>query len=73
MHDDTESLFINGCALIPKENSGISLEDAQGFLNSNVVRDFMLATSNPIDGGFVAYQKSQLSRINLPKVYATAS
>lgn len=67
MHDDTESLFINGCALIPKPNSGMSLEDAQKFLNSNVVRDFMLATSNPIDGGFVAYQKSQLSRINMPK------
>lgn len=67
MKDESESLFINGCALIPKPDSGISLDDAQKFLNSDVVKDFMLATSNPIDGGFVAYQKSQLSRIKLPK------
>jgi methylase of polypeptide subunit release factors len=67
MIDDTESLFINGCALVLKEGSEVSLKEAQKFLNSDAVRDFMLATSNPIDGGYVAYQKSQLNRIKLPE------
>lgn len=68
MADDTESLFINGCALVPKEGVAFSLTEAQAFLNSDVVKDFMLATSNPIDGGFVAYQKNQLGRIRLPQL-----
>ncbi|MNR62302.1 hypothetical protein D3C85_1842940 [compost metagenome] len=70
MIDETESLFINGCALVLKEGSDVSLKEAQKFLNSDAVKDFMLATSNPIDGGFVAYQKSQLGRINLPNFTA---
>lgn len=67
MKDEEPTLFLNGCALVYKEDAPISLDNAQKFLNSDEVKNFMLATSRFIDGGFVAYQKAFLSKIRFPK------
>lgn len=67
MKESEPSLFLNGCALVYKKDAPIKLEDAQKFLNSDKVKDFMLATSRFIDGGFVAYQKAFLNKIRFPK------
>ncbi len=61
--DNEESLFINGIAVTARE--GTRLEDLAAILNSGVCRFYVEATANCIDGGFFAYQKSQLGDLGV--------
>ena len=68
----TNSLFINGCSvtLKPGAPDWVTLDLLSLVLNSGVCRYFVESTANAIDGGFFAYQKTQLSRLSLPEVSA---
>lgn len=63
---DPDALFINGCAVQLLPGSGEDVAFVQAILNSDVTRFYIRQTSNAIDGGYFAYQKSQLSGIGIP-------
>lgn len=66
----TDSLFINGCSIAVRPGSPewVTLDLLRLVLTSGVCRFFVENTSVAIDGGFYAYQKSQLGQIGLPEI-----
>jgi adenine-specific DNA-methyltransferase len=61
------ALFINGCSVTvrPDAPDWVDLDLLATVLNSGVCHYFVESTANAIDGGFFAYQKSQLGRFSL--------
>lgn len=68
----TDSLFINGCSVTMQDTAPgwATLDLLSLILNSGVCHFFVESTANAIDGGFFAYQKTQLSRLGIPRVDA---
>ncbi len=53
-------VFLNGCSVAPKPDSGVSIELLDALLNSAVLHFFIEQTSSPLTGGFYSYQKGPL-------------
>lgn len=58
-------VFLNGCAVTPKPDSGVSIELLEVLLNSAVLHYFIERTSSPITGGFFSYMKGPLSSFHI--------
>lgn len=68
LHDAREdALFINGCAVTRREDAPdwVTLELLEVLLNSGLFHYFVESTAHAIDGGFFAYQKSQIGPFGL--------
>ena len=64
--DDAEALFVNGCAVSARDATDVALLAA--VLRSGVCHFYVESISNAIDGGFFAYQKSQLTNLSIPEL-----
>ena len=65
-----ESLFINGCSVTVKPGAPgwVTLDLLALILNSGVCHYFIESTAKAIDGGFFAYQKTQLGQLSIPEI-----
>lgn len=66
-----DALMINGCAVAPREGSGVDVDCLRVILNSGVARLFVEATGRALAGGFFSYQKPQLSQLGVPDMSAS--
>jgi len=58
-------LFLNGCAITPRPDSGVSVDLLGALLNSGVLHYFVEQTSSPINGGYYSYQKGPLGAFHI--------